>query len=235
MAFLKAEWRKLAIANYVVEPSVLKSFLPTKTELDLKNGKCYLSLVGFMFLNTRLKGIPVPFHRNFEEINLRFYVTHETPEKEIRRGVVFIREIVSKPMLSLVANTVYNEHYFTMPTNHEWKMSENELTVAYKWKKDKWNSFQIVAGNSQNEIAVGSNEEFITEHYWGYTKDKSGNTSEYAVHHPRWKVYAVKEYSVDVDFGKVYGNEFSFLNNLKPDSVMLAEGSEISVMNGRKI
>ena len=37
---------------------------------------CYVSLVGFMFKNTRLLNIPIPFHTDFEEVNLRFYVKH---------------------------------------------------------------------------------------------------------------------------------------------------------------
>lgn len=235
MPFLTAEWRKLAIANYAVEAAVLKPFLPPHTELDVWQDKCYVSLVAFLFVNTKLKGVPIPFHVNFEEINLRFYVVHTTPEGELRRGVCFIREIVSKPALSLVARMVYKEQYVTMPTKHEVNDSEEELSINYSWKKEKWNSFRIVAENKQMEIPLGSEAEFITEHYWGYTKISEGTTSEYPVHHPRWKTYSVKEFSIDVDFGKVYGNEFAFLNELQPVSVMLAEGSEISVHAGRKL
>jgi uncharacterized protein YqjF (DUF2071 family) len=235
MPFLTAEWRKLAIANYAVDPEILKSFLPAKTELDLWNGTCYVSLVGFLFVNTKLKGIPVPFHVNFEEINLRFYVVHKPNENEIRRGVCFIKEIVSKPALALVARTIYKEQYMTLPTKYELEISEHEIAVQYFWKMEKWNSIKIIAENKQMEMAAGSAEEFITEHYWGYTKIDAEKTSEYPVHHPRWKVYPAKEYSIQIDFGNVYGHEFAFLNEQKPASVMLAEGSEISVHAGKKL
>ena len=228
--FLRAEWRKLAMANYAVEPSVLTPYLPVGTQLDLWNNTCYVSLVGFMFLNTRLKGIKVPFHTNFEEVNLRFYVKRRT-SSGIKRGVVFVKEFVPKPALTFIANAIYQEHYQTVPMKH---LMENEsakriIKVAYKWKLRDWNSFGVIADSTPIDITEGSEEEFITEHYWGYTKTGAARTSEYAVEHPRWRVYLVKDYSLDVDFGSLYGKTFDFLGNQKPVSVFLAEGSEIIV------
>lgn len=230
MSFLKAEWRKLALANYSIEPSVLEKYVPFGTELDLWEGKCYVSLVGFMFVNTKLLGVKIPFHINFEEVNLRFYVKRKVDNKW-RRGVVFIKEIVPKPMLTFVANTVYNEHYETLPMKHTWEETQNERIIKYEWKKEKWHSIEINTEKNAVEIKEGSEAEFITEHYWGYaflTKQKS---NEYEVTHPKWKVYPVKDYTINVDFGLTYGSNFAFINKLKPDSVMLAEGSKITVEN----
>src|ERR1700741_1211564 len=123
--FLTAEWRKLAIANYIIDPQILKPFIPYKTELDLWNGKCYISLVGFRFINTKLRGFTIPFHRHFEEVNLRFYVRYKD-SVGWKRGVTFIKEIVPKRALSFVANTLYKEKYITLPTKHSW-ISENDL------------------------------------------------------------------------------------------------------------
>ncbi len=232
--FLQAEWRKLAMANYSVDKKNLEKFLPNKTELDLWNDTCYVSLVGFMFQNTRLKGFKIPCHINFEEVNLRFYVRHKD-NGEWKRGVVFIKEIVPKPALTFVANTIYGEHYETMKMDHSWVQQNNELAVEYRWKKKEWNSFKILADNTPTPIESDSEEEFITEHYWGYTKISNEKTSEYGVEHPRWDVFKTKDYSIDVDFADIYGQEFGFLNNEKPKSVFLAEGSEINVLGGRKI
>lgn len=229
--FLEAQWRKLAIANYVVDPSTLKSFLPFGTELDYWNDTCYVSLVGFMFLDTRVKGIRVPFHVNFEEVNLRFYVRRDHGA-ESKRGVVFIREIVSKPALTFVANTLYRENYRTMPMRHSWTYIADSQHVEYQWKKHRWNSFSVISETGKTEIIEGSEEEFITEHYWGYTRVDARRSSEYGVEHPRWEVYPVKSYSIDVDFGSVYGKEFEFLKHATPQSVFLAEGSGIKVMHG---
>lgn len=234
--FLTAEWRKLAIANYIVEPEILKKYIPFKTELDLFNGSCFVSLVGFMFLNVKVKDISIPFHKNFEEVNLRFYVKYKDElSGEIKRGVVFIKEIVPKPAIKIVANTVYGENYDSMEMKHEWKIFPDTLNVSYSWKNRKWNSIGISSDIRDSPIRAGSEEEFITEHYWGYTKISENKTSEYQVEHPRWNVYSVLNYKIDIDFNEIYGNEFSFLQNEKPASVFLAEGSEIKVYKGRAI
>jgi uncharacterized protein YqjF (DUF2071 family) len=228
--FLQAEWRKLLMLNYAVNADLLTSYLPAKTELDYWNDTCYISLVGFMFLNTRLRAIPIPFHRNFEEINLRFYVRYKNKD-EWKRGVVFIKEIVPKPALTFVAQKFYKENYVTMSMKHKWVDEGDTLSVEYAWKYKEWNSISAVANNSLEMINTGSEEEFITEHYWGYTKIDNSTTNEYKVEHPTWQVYKVNTYNISVDFGKVYDDRFKHLNTLTPRSVFLAEGSSIKVNN----
>jgi uncharacterized protein YqjF (DUF2071 family) len=235
MSFLTAEWRKLALANYVVNPDVLLPYLPYKTELDIWQGKCYVSLVGFMFANTRLLGIPIPFHTNFEEVNLRFYVRYKDGN-EWKRGVVFIKEIVPRHAIAFIANTLYKEHYQTMPMRHLWQQNNGVQLVQYDWKyNQKWQSIQVNANLQAQAIDEGSETEFITEHYWGYTQIDAQQTYEYQVTHPRWEQYAVKNHQINVDFGLVYGKDFAFLNQLEPHSVMLAEGSGITVESISKI
>ncbi|MFN5183863.1 MAG: YqjF family protein [Bacteroidota bacterium] len=219
--FLKAEWRKLLMSNYLVEPNVLKKYVPYKTELDLWNGNCYLSLVGFMFLNTKIKGVSIPFHKNFEEVNLRFYVRYNDSGLW-KRGVVFIKEIVPKPALTMVANMFYQEHYETLPMRHLWEEQGAKISVCYEWKKHSWYKIAAIAENNLSVINTGSEEEFITEHYWGYTKINESKTSEYQVEHPKWEVYPVIDFSIDVDFAEVYGSDFDFLSIEKPKSVLLA-------------
>ena len=233
--FLSAEWRKLALANYEVDKEILTKYLPPFTELDDWQGKYYVSLVGFMFVNTKLKGFNIPFHSNFEEVNLRFYVKYKDETGTWKRGVVFLKEIVPKPAITFIANTIYKENYQTLPMKHLWVESNDDLKVEYAWKTKKWNTFSVTAKAQSEIIPVGSEEEFITEHYWGYTKIAATLTSEYGVEHPRWEVYPVKDCNIDVDFGSNYGTEFNFLNNVKPNSVMLAEGSPIYVLKGKKI
>ncbi|UKB82478.1 DUF2071 domain-containing protein [Chryseobacterium sp. MEBOG06] len=233
MNFLRAEWRKLAIANYEIDPGLLMKYLPEGTEIDFYKGKCYVSLVGFMFLNTKLLGFPIPFHRNFEEVNLRFYVKKKENERW-KRGVVFIKEIVPKPALSLVANSVYKENYHTMPMKNSIMEKDEELLIKYSWKDKSWYSIQITAEKKAQAMKADSEFEFITEHYWGFTKTKS-TTSEYEVCHPKWDCYFVKDHQLDIDFQKIYGNDFDCLNRQEPVSVMLAEGSEIQVKKKKHI
>ncbi|MGE8534334.1 MAG: YqjF family protein [Chryseobacterium sp.] len=227
MNFLKAEWRKLAIINYEIDPEILLPYLPKGTELDFYRGRYYVSLIGFLFLNTKLLGLPIPFHRNFEEVNLRFYVKKK--EKGVwKRGVVFIKEIVPKPALSFVANTLYKENYYTMPMKNQIHESGDELLIRYSWKDKSWHSIEIMADRTAKPMEENSEFEFITEHYFGFTK-KENVTSEYEVCHPKWDCYTIKDHHVDIDFQKIYGNNFECLNHQKPLSVMLAEGSQIQV------
>lgn len=230
--FLTAEWRKLAMANYIIPKEVLAPYLPPHTELDLYQGNCYASLIGFMFLNTKLKGIKIPFHSSFEEVNLRFYVRYKEGN-EWKRGAVFISEVVPKIMISLVANTLYKEHYNTLPMKHHWEENDKSIKVNYSWKKGEWFNFGLTATKPALPLIEGSEEEFITEHYWGYTKIGHQKTSEYGVEHPKWDIYNVTDYEINLDFKLMYGDEFEFLNQKKPSSVFLAEGSDICVRDGR--
>ncbi|KIO77257.1 hypothetical protein TH53_10435 [Pedobacter lusitanus] len=233
MSFLTAEWRKLAIANYAIDQEILRPYLPAGTELDIWNDTCYVSLIGFLFKNTKLLGFSVPFHANFEEVNLRFYVKYKDGDT-IKRGVVFIKEIVPKFALSVVANTVYHEHYEAMPMTHRWSETETEREVEYSWRcKNEWQTFSVKANKALSEILPGSEAEFITGHYWGYTRCNDTQTNEYEVKHPKWAQYKVKDFKIAVDFAHTYGAEFDCLNRQQPVSVMLAEGSDISV-EGKK-
>ena len=231
--FLTAEWRKLIMANYEIDPSVLIKYLPAKTELDTWNNKYYVSLVGFMFKDVKVKGIRIPFHVDFPEVNLRFYVRYKEKD-EWKRGVVFIREIVPKPVITIVANMLFRERYMTLPMKYSWKTDNNVMSVGYSWKKaGRWNKLEVTAEAATTPLVNNSMEEFITEHFWGYSLINKNSTGEYRVDHPRWDIYNIKTHSVDCDFARLYGNEFGVLQQQKPASVFMAEGSAISVFQKR--
>jgi uncharacterized protein YqjF (DUF2071 family) len=234
MSFLTAEWNDLLFINYEIEPKLLKNYVPIGTELDLWNNKCYISLIGFMFEEVKVLGIKIPFHINFEEVNLRFYVKRF--ENGIwKRGVVFVKEIVPKHAITFVANTLYNEHYETLPMRNERVTEESTLGFKYSWKKNmQWHSISATTQKELLPIEENSEAAFISEHYYGYTKSSESKTVEYEVTHPKWKQLKVIKYEVNVDFQSVYGNEFAFLQNLKPDSCFMAKGSKITI-EGKKI
>lgn len=233
--FLTAEWRNLIMANYIVEPSILKKYIPKGTELDLWNGRCYISLVGFMFLNTKVLGVSIPFHRHFEEINLRFYVRH-WDGTEWKRGVVFLKEIVPKSAITFVANHLYYEHYITLPMRHEWRNSEKENYCSYAAKiKNEWSTFAVETKPTASILEPQSEAAFITEHYWGYTKVSEEKTSEYEVAHPSWNIYEVKKSTIDFDGDAIYGAPFGKILKEKPASVFMADGSEIMVKGKRNL
>lgn len=232
--FLEAKWKYLAMINYEVDPVLLAPYIPTGTELDLWNGKAYVSLVGFMFLDTHIMGLPIPFHRDFEEVNLRFYIKRVMPEGE-RRGVVFIKEIVPKWTIATVANVVYRENYISLPMKHVIIHDTSEIKAEYQWKyNNKWHRIVAKCKGEPELPPKNSDAEFFTEHYWGYSKKPNGETLEYQVDHPPWRVWECNQCELDIDFASLYGAEFApFLK--RPHSSFLAEGSHITVRVAQKL
>jgi len=234
--FLTAQWHKLIMAQYAVDPAILAPYLPPGTQLDLFQGTCFVSLVGFLFDRVRIKGIPIPFHTRFEEVNLRFYVRRIDPDGTIRRGVTFISEFVPRAAITVIANTLYEEPYSTVPMRHQNFTNRDRHHAEYNWKHSRsWHSMEVEAEPWKQPIVADSIEEFITEHYWGFTKRTGGFTSQYEVIHPSWQVYPILSHSIDADFGTLYGPQFANLRRRQPDNILLAEGSEVSVLSGTRL
>lgn len=227
--FLSARWENLIMANYAVNPELLKPYLPNGVELDFYEDKTYVSLVGFMFKQTSLFNIPVPFLGTFEEINLRFYVKRVEGDS-IKRGVVFINETVPYKLVAWLANKLYKEHYIAIPTKNEIEITSLSKSIKYHWKINReWNHIAVNTSIENEQMLPGSIEEFIFEHYYGYTKINNQLSQEYKVDHPRWLVNKVIDHSIHCDFKSMYGNDFSFLSDRQPDSVTVAEGSPVTV------
>jgi hypothetical protein len=227
-SFLTAEWRYLAMLNYAVDPSVLRRFVPFGTELDCYQGDYFVSVVGFRFLNTRVLGWAFPFHRNFEEVNLRFYVRRHAPEGW-KRGVVFIRELVPRRVIAYVARTCYGEPYSALPMRHKIDHTAQRICVEYGWQRQgRWESIRAAAEGQSKPIAQGSLEEFITEHYLGYTLHKAA-CAEYQVEHPRWQVWRASEATLDADVPTLYGDSFAASLSSRPASAFIADGSWVVV------
>ena len=228
--FLKANWENIIMANYEIDPKILIPFLPKGVELDLFNGKCYISLVGFMFKNTKLFNIPIPFFGNFEEINLRFYVKRTEENGSTKRGVVFINETIPYPIVAWVANKLYNEHYTVVPTKHGIITGESSKKVKFEWLLNKkWNSISVISSSISEKMTQNSLESFIYEHYYGYTKTAENKTEEYKLQHPSWKTSEVLAYQIECDFEAMYGKSFAVLNQTDPETVFIADGSAVGI------
>jgi uncharacterized protein YqjF (DUF2071 family) len=234
--FLTAEWKHLAMLNFEIEPSVLTPFVPRGTELDSWNGKTFVSVVGFLFFRTRVLGLPVPFLRNFVELNLRFYVRRKADDGW-RRGVVFIKEIVPSAVIALVAREFYNEPYIALPMTHRIEDAGGVPTSAeYSWQfAGKRHAIKLKTRGEAQPLRAGSEAEFITEHYWGYNKQRDGSTLEYRVEHPRWRVQETTEPHLDCDVVGLYGTPFHDSLGREPSSAFLAEGSAVTVFKGARV
>jgi len=225
--FLTAEWRWLAMANFAVDPALLLPRLPAGLELDLFEGVAMVSLVGFRFLDARVLGVAVPFHRNFDEVNLRFYVRRRVDDGW-RRGVVFVKELVPRWALAAVARVAYGEPYSAVPMEHF--LEDGGRRIEYRWRwSASWCALGMETGPAWRAPAPGSEMAFITEHFWGYSGRPGRRTREYQVEHPPWRVRAAERVTTSGDLASVYGRELGEALARPARSAFLAEGSEVTV------
>ena len=222
--------------NYEIPAHVLASLVPAGVELDRWRGTLYVSVVGFLFRDTRVLGVAIPWHRTFEEVNLRFYVRREVGG-EVRRGVVFVRELVPRRAIAIVARLLYNEPYRALAMQHRIE-SDRDGAVAreYRWRaRSGWSSISARTMGAPRALQAGSEEEFITEHYWGYTRQRDGGTVEYRVQHPRWNVWSATDARLEGNLHDVYGPEFAQALSGPPRSAFVADGSPVTVFAPRRI
>jgi uncharacterized protein YqjF (DUF2071 family) len=235
--WLTAEWRYLVILNYDVDRSALAPLVPRGTALDLWRGRTLASVVGFRFTSTRLHGVPVPFHRDFDEVNLRFYVRHEPPGGGVRRGVVFVRELVPRVAIAALARLVYNEPYRAVRMRSTVPAAPVEAPgrVTYEWRAGGvWERLAATASGAPAVPDPASEAAFITEHYWGYTRRADGSTAEYEVTHPVWRTWPATSPVLAADVRALYGPAFAEALSQPPASALIAEGSPVAVHSPRR-
>lgn len=228
---LTAAWLDLAVLNYAVQPDALRAFIPRGTELDDFAGTTYVSVVGFRFASTRVFGVRIPGHVDFDEVNLRLYVRRRAPDGW-RRGVVFIRELVPRRAIAWAARAWYNEPYRALPMRHALRRRTDGWPTAarYEWRRGgRWEGLSVETDADPVLLAPGSEEEFIAEHYWGYTRQRDGSTIEYRVSHPRWRSAPARTARLDADVGALYGAPFDTLLAGEPRSAFVADGSAVTV------
>lgn len=237
MIFLTAQWRNLVMLNYEVDPPLLSGLLPVGTVFDRWRGMVLVTLVAFRFLNTRVLSIPFPFHGDFDEINLRFYVRRRGPDGW-RRGVVFIKEVVPRALVALVARRLFQENYVRHPTVSSIELPKMGQTgiAEYRWLADH-STYSVRAefAGAPTLPELGSECDFVTEHYWGYSGTPRGRTIEYRVDHPRWRVWPARVASFDGDAEKFYGLALGRTLLRSPRSAFVAEGSAVTVHAGQRI
>ena len=134
--------------NYEVPPALLLPLVPAGTELDTWGGVTLASVVGFRFLDTRVLGMSIRGHRDFDEVNLRFYVRRYAEDGRWRRAVVFIRELVPRRAIATVARWFYNEPYSAVPMRHELEMAKagdgEAGRAAYSWRcAGRWHRLEV--------------------------------------------------------------------------------------------
>jgi uncharacterized protein len=231
---LSAEWRDLVMISYEVDPLLLVPLIPAGTSLDFYHGLALVSVVGLRFLHTRVAGIPMPLHQDFEQVNFRFYVWRQSGE-DVRRGVVFIKEIVPSLAMALGARLLFNEKYVTAPMRHDVTAGEQGW-ASYEWElAERWNRVAAWRNGPARAMATESIESFVKDRPWGYTRQRDGSTLELKVDHPSWEVWPAMDATLDCDVQAVYGREFVATLSRPPVSAFVAVGSETVLHPGRAI
>jgi len=231
--FLTAEWRHLVMLNHEIDPAILEPLVPPGTHLDTWHGRTFISLVAFLFQGAKLHCLSIPFHRNFEEVNLRFYVIRPHAACD-RRGVVFIREIVPRRLVVAVARGLYNENFSYMPMTH--RTTHDPLTIEYAWRTGaKWSRLRASSTGDARRPIPGSHEEFIAEHYFAYTRHPAGGATEHHVEHAPWTIRPLDHVTLVADLESLYGKCFAAALSTTPTSAFLADGSPVNVRKGTRI
>lgn len=230
--FLRAHWSHLCVISYDVPEELLTPYLPRGLTLDMREGKCFASLVAFDFENARVKGIAWPGFREFPEVNLRFYARRGS-----ERGVVFVREYVPSRVVSWVARRVYNEPYERAAMTSRIHHTMDGLEVKHTLEREGKKSRIIVSATKEPPLLPESDgwESFFIDQEWGFGKGRLGETVRYRVVHPRWLVYKVEWAEVHVDWARLYGGAWACLKGRKPCSTILAEGSEVAVFPAQPV
>ena len=228
--FLTADWRYLAMLNFEADRSVLAPYLPRGTELDDRDGRHYLSLVAFLFLDTHVLGLPALFHQNFEEVNLRFYVRRRVGS-EWRSGVVFIREMVPLFLVAETARITYNEPYRTVPMKHTIVKTNGEMqAVEYIFGAGREQCrLALHVDGPLTEMDTGSEEEFLSQRGWGYTRQRNGGTVEYSVEHARWRAWSGARHELEGPLETFYDQPLPAILSGAPKSAFIADGSAVTV------
>jgi uncharacterized protein len=227
--FLVANWENLVVATFETEKKLLQPYVPPGTELNDWNGRICMSLVGFMFTNTSLRGIPCPFFRSFEELNLRFYVRRKENNKW-KKGVVFIKEIVPARLIGWAGKLLYRENFISLPMHHVFYTGNNSQHVEYYWKVNKQTNYLKICSSLLPVISgINTLDSFICDHYTAFNKKGADQTISFAIQHNPWKVYPALTYDLRIDAQSLYGDAFAEAFNHKPLGVFLMDGSRTTV------
>jgi uncharacterized protein YqjF (DUF2071 family) len=223
--FLTARWEHLILFSYAVPDELLRPRLPPGLEPDTRDGKCFVSLVPFLFNRTRVFGVGWPGYRRFPEVNLRMYVRHGD-----RRGVCFIREYVPKRLVAWAARRIYNEPYRRARMSVDLADKPGRFSASYAVTLgDRVNRVWALGDKDTVHPGPDSVEHFFKEHQWGFGRTRDGRLLTYEVKHPEWEVFPVIDYGVDIDWALMYGPEWRFLQDREPDSIVFAVGSDVAV------
>jgi uncharacterized protein YqjF (DUF2071 family) len=230
---ISGAWHKIIMVNYAVDPSALRDLVPHGTRLSYFEGRCFVTLAGFLFSDIKVLGLRVPFHRHVPEANLRFYVESLDGYK---KGLVFIKELVSKRVMAMMANRFYRQNYSVKNIKYSYTEDRKTATLKYSWGLLGGNRMKAkLARVPSTKVKTGSEADYILHNFLGYASRPDKSTLRYEVTHPAWTLCPVIDWKVKVNFEKSFGKRFEFLSKQKPHSIFVTEGSPIAIYSPSRL
>lgn len=222
--FLSSTWKNTFIVTWEIEPELLLEHLPHKIGLYTENGKAFLSFVVYNFENTKVKGIKMPFHVSFPEMDLRYYVKHNNS-----LGVAFIQHIVPRYCISLWAKRIFNENYITLPMDYSFQETETSKVLHYKvWKDKKMFSLDFLS----NKEFVESTFSLYNQVQYGFGVDKYGNSTKFKFDKlNNFHSLSTLDYAINLDYSALFGRKWAFLNELSPIDVTALNDNKVRIFH----
>ena len=91
------------------------------------------------------------------------------------------------------------------------------------------------ADGNPSLAAEGGLEQFISEHYWGYSRRRDGRSLEYHVAHEPWRIWRASNAAFEGDGAALYGSDLGGVVARPPRSAFIADGSAVLVYAARRI
>lgn len=232
--FLTARMSRLLLLSYEIDPALLLPHLPAGTEVDFHARRAFVTLLGLHLGNPALYGLPLPFFRGYAQVNLRFYVRRRLAPNHWRRGVAFIRQIVPHRPVAWTAQWLFHEPVVRLDTEEISRSQGRDAVLSeYGWRCAGQRHCLRALYPAQPVLPEpGSEEEFLLERYWGYSRRKNGGCLEYRFLHPPWRFAKAVEAEVSAGVGDFFGPPFAELFNGPPDSSFAADGSQVTLYRG---
>lgn len=204
------EWNRAIFLHWQVDLVELKNFVSEEIEIDLFEGKPWVSLVAFTMEKIRPRYLPYfPPISNFDEINIRTYVKLKN-----KKGVYFLSIEGGKKLSCKISKLISKLPYrFSKMKRTSNKYSSNNSEFG-----DEFNIDFSIGKKVEKKSKL---DEWLTERYALF---QGSNTSinEFEIHHLEWEIKELEFEKLKVNYSR-----FGKLLNERPDKIQYSDGVQV--------
>lgn len=180
-------WRHLLFANWPVDADRIDARLPDALSVQTHDGTGWLTIVPFVNVNVRPRGLPEQAGIPLRELNLRTYVTHEGEP-----GIYFFNLDAQGLLSVLGARLTHHLPYYYARIDAEWtgdRMAFESRRYHPGARPARFAATYRPTGDPF-EADPGSRAEFLTERRRLYTLATDGTVRQTDVSHERFTLYS---------------------------------------------